>query len=187
MNYSPPGSSVHGIFQARILKWVAISYFREFSQPRDWTWVSWVSRQEYWSGLPFPTSGDFPNIGIEPGSPGSPVSPELAGRYFTIVVLGKPKLEKNKIHLAGVCLGYCVSAFVKKKKKKKKKTKKNKQTNKNTHILTYFTQKIQVCVCVCVCIMVSYFSSPFGWDQNPHRQPKGSPLRGTSGIHLSVM
>ena len=27
------------------------------------------SGQEYWSGLPFPTSGDLPNLGIEPGSP----------------------------------------------------------------------------------------------------------------------
>ena len=27
------------------------------------------SRQEYWSGLPFPPSGDLPNPGIEPGSP----------------------------------------------------------------------------------------------------------------------
>ena len=27
------------------------------------------SRQEYWSGLPFPSSGDLPNIGIETGSP----------------------------------------------------------------------------------------------------------------------
>ena len=32
---SPPGSSVHGIFQARILEGVAISYFRGFSLPRD--------------------------------------------------------------------------------------------------------------------------------------------------------
>ena len=37
MDYSPPGSSVHGIFQARILEWVAISYTREFSWPRGWT------------------------------------------------------------------------------------------------------------------------------------------------------
>ena len=29
MNYSPPSSSVHGIFQARILEWVAISFPRE--------------------------------------------------------------------------------------------------------------------------------------------------------------
>ena len=27
------------------------------------------SRQEYWSGLPFPSSGDLPDPGIEPGSP----------------------------------------------------------------------------------------------------------------------
>ena len=44
---SPPGSSVHGIFQARILEWVAISYSRGSSQPRDRAWVSclaaWVS------------------------------------------------------------------------------------------------------------------------------------------------
>ena len=49
MDYSLPGSSVHGGF----------------------------SRQEYWSGLPFPPSGDLPNPGIEP------MSPVLAGRYFT--------------------------------------------------------------------------------------------------------
>ena len=42
MDCSPPGSSVYGIFQARILKWVAI-YFRGPSQPRDQTHVSWVS------------------------------------------------------------------------------------------------------------------------------------------------
>ena len=35
-----PGSSVHGIFQARILEWVAISSSRKSSQPRDWTQVS---------------------------------------------------------------------------------------------------------------------------------------------------
>ena len=40
---SPPGSSVHGIFQARILEWVAISYTRAYSRPRDQTHVSCVS------------------------------------------------------------------------------------------------------------------------------------------------
>ena len=34
MNCSPPGSSVHGILQARILEWVAISFSRGSSQPR---------------------------------------------------------------------------------------------------------------------------------------------------------
>ena len=37
---SPPGSSVHGILQARILEWVAIPSFRRSSLPRDPTWVS---------------------------------------------------------------------------------------------------------------------------------------------------
>jgi len=35
------------------------------------------SRQEYWSGLPFPSPGDLPDSGIEP------VSPALAGDFFT--------------------------------------------------------------------------------------------------------
>ena len=37
---SPPGSSIHGIFQTRILEWVAISFSRGSSQPRDQTQVS---------------------------------------------------------------------------------------------------------------------------------------------------
>ena len=42
MDCSLPGSSLHGIFQARILEWVAISFSRRPSQPRDWTWVSHI-------------------------------------------------------------------------------------------------------------------------------------------------
>ena len=38
------------------------------------------SRQEYWSGLPFPTPGDLPDPGIESASL---VSPALAGGFFT--------------------------------------------------------------------------------------------------------
>ena len=40
---SPPGSSVHGIFQARILEWVAIPFFRGSSQPRDRPQVSFIA------------------------------------------------------------------------------------------------------------------------------------------------
>ena len=36
------------------------------------------SKQEYWSGVPFPSPGDLPDPEIEPGSPA------LAGRFFTI-------------------------------------------------------------------------------------------------------
>ena len=40
---SPPGSSVHGILQARILEWVAISFSRGSSQPRDGTQISRIA------------------------------------------------------------------------------------------------------------------------------------------------
>ena len=43
MDCSQPGSSVHGIFQARILEWVAIPFSRGSSQPRNQTWVSHIS------------------------------------------------------------------------------------------------------------------------------------------------
>ena len=45
MDSSPPGSSDHGISQARILEWVAISFSRGSSHPRDQTWVSFIGRQ----------------------------------------------------------------------------------------------------------------------------------------------
>ena len=40
MDCSPPGSSVHGMLQARVLEWVAMSFSRGSSQPRDQTCVS---------------------------------------------------------------------------------------------------------------------------------------------------
>ena len=43
-----------------------------------------LSRQKYWSGLPFPSPGDFPNPGIKL------VSPALAGTFFTTEPPGKP-------------------------------------------------------------------------------------------------
>ena len=60
MDSSLPGSSVHGILQARILEWVAIPFSRESSWPRDWTRVSrasgrfftvWVAREVQWHML----------------------------------------------------------------------------------------------------------------------------------------
>ena len=55
VGYSPPGSSVHGISQERILEWGAIAFSR-----------------------------DLPNPGLKP------VSPALAGRFFTTKPPGKP-------------------------------------------------------------------------------------------------
>ena len=43
MDCSPPGFSVHGILQARILEWVAMSSSRGSSRLRDWTHVSYIS------------------------------------------------------------------------------------------------------------------------------------------------
>ena len=79
MGCSPLGSSVPGILQVRILERIAIPFYRR-SQLRDPTQVScitggfftvWATReaQEYWSGLPFSSPGDLPNLGIELGSP----------------------------------------------------------------------------------------------------------------------
>ena len=57
MDCSLPGSSVYGIFQARVLEWVAISFSRGSSQPRDRTQVSctagryftvWATREAYY-------------------------------------------------------------------------------------------------------------------------------------------
>ena len=127
MDYSLPGSSVCGIFQARILEQIAISFSKGSSQPRDRThvsyascisrqilyhWVTWkiihqcvqshfscvwlcmtlwtvacqaplskrFSRQEYWSGLPFPSPGDLP----DPESQLTSVeSAALTGGFFT--------------------------------------------------------------------------------------------------------
>ena len=41
------------------------------------------SRQEYWSGLPFPSPGDLPDPGIKPASPCIPMPSALAGGSFT--------------------------------------------------------------------------------------------------------
>ena len=95
MDCSLPGFSAHGIFQARVLEWVAIS----FSSAWKWKWshstspsevkslsrvwlfaTPWTvayqaplsmgfSRQYRWSGLPFPSPADLPDPGIEPRSP----------------------------------------------------------------------------------------------------------------------
>ena len=63
MDCSPPGSSVHGILQARILEWVAIPFSRGSSRPSDRTWVSgiagmfftiWAMREaQKWPGQTF--------------------------------------------------------------------------------------------------------------------------------------
>ena len=78
MDYSPPGSSVHGILQARILEWVATPSSRGSSQPmspalqvdslpseppgKPKNILEWVA---------YPSLRDLPEPGIKPGSPAS--------------------------------------------------------------------------------------------------------------------
>ena len=56
MNCSPPGSSVYGILQAQILQWVAISFSKGSSWPKNQTCISWIVRrilyQATWEALP---------------------------------------------------------------------------------------------------------------------------------------
>ena len=81
---SLPGSSDHGIFQARILEWVAVSYSRGSSRPRDRTGVSFVSCIDRWvPGMMF-TASRFPQC---PGA-----HAESAG-YARSVQLGRWQLR----------------------------------------------------------------------------------------------
>ena len=47
MDCSLPGSSTRGILQARVLEWVAVSFSRRSSQPRDQTWVSLIAGRHF--------------------------------------------------------------------------------------------------------------------------------------------
>ena len=47
MDFRPPGSSVYGILQARILEWVAMPFSRGSSLPRDRTWVSCIAGRSF--------------------------------------------------------------------------------------------------------------------------------------------
>ena len=78
MDCSPPGSSVHGILQARILEWVAIQFSRGSSQLRDWTQVSsiagrfftiWATRETLYTGVGCHAllQGIFPTQRLNPG------------------------------------------------------------------------------------------------------------------------
>ena len=58
MDYSPPGFSVHGILQTRILEWVAILSSRESSQPRDWTYVSCIAGRSFTTEPPGESQGN---------------------------------------------------------------------------------------------------------------------------------
>ena len=72
-------------------------------------------RQGYWSGLPCPPPGDLPDLGVEPTSP---VSPALAGGFFTAEPPGTHTTdiytpEKNDMHVCKcVHLLMCLSVII---------------------------------------------------------------------------
>ena len=113
MDSSLPGSLVHWIFQARILEWVAISFFtiyicmcvcvcvcvyccclvaklcptllRPHGLKPTRLFYPWdFPRQDYWSGLPLPSPRDLPDPGIKP------VSPELQADSLPLSRKGSP-------------------------------------------------------------------------------------------------
>ena len=66
MDCSPPGFSVHGIFQARVMACVASTFSRGSSWSRDWTWVSCIAGGFFtiWANRETPvyTMGDLENV-----------------------------------------------------------------------------------------------------------------------------
>jgi len=100
MDCRPPGSPVHGLSPGKNTVCVCVkslSHVRLFATL--WTVAHQAppsmrfSKQEYWSGLPFPSPGDLPNLGIEPTSPALQVDSlpsEPPGKP------NKPEIQKRK-------------------------------------------------------------------------------------------
>ena len=104
MDCSSSGSSVHGILQARVLEWVAISFSKKMFGSVHFSYVClcatlWTvvhqaplsmgfSRQEYWGGLLCPSPRNIPDPGIEPVF--LLTSPALAGESLPLSHRGCP-------------------------------------------------------------------------------------------------
>ena len=108
MDCGPPGSSVHGIFQARVLEWVAISFSRGSSWSRDQTWVSrtvgrcftmWATREvlpmqlEQWK-VNLRTMYWKMSLKMEWGPPNQSVEENCSSR---------------KVHIGLICTLVCIS------------------------------------------------------------------------------
>ena len=95
---NPPGSSVHGIFQARILEWIAVLSSRGSSLPRNWTHISCIGRQilyhwATWEAWPthtelkvsYSSSVLLKSAHLPPTPPRPPIP--LHSRYWAVVLL----------------------------------------------------------------------------------------------------
>ena len=87
MDYNPPRSFLHGIFQGRVLEWVAISSSRGDPDPGDWTQVSYISCI---AGRLFTTE--------PPGRPKSTIINSKNGKEG--VTLGNSRMMGNRIWIS---------------------------------------------------------------------------------------
>ena len=84
----PPGSSLHGIFQARVLEWGAISFSRRSSWPRDQTRVSCLQADASPSGPPGEPSHSRLQADASPsGPPGKPFHSRLLSSFLSSILL----------------------------------------------------------------------------------------------------
>ena len=93
MDYSPPGSSVHGILQARILDWVAVSSCRVSSQPRDQTCISLLIGRPFfmtsatWEACQIIVFSLFLNLLLTPYTSKDTVEIQLHFDFYSICVI----------------------------------------------------------------------------------------------------
>ena len=101
---SLPGSSVHGILQARIVEWIAISFSRRSSPPRDRTQVSriggrrfklWATREADQGKNNIQCSSHTPSKNLSPADPGEL---KLTGLNFSSKIYPLTKRQKSKQH-----------------------------------------------------------------------------------------
>ena len=96
-----------------------------------------ISRQEHWSGLPFPAPGYIPNPGIEPTSLAPPV---LTGRFFLLLHLGSPSISCISRWILRILFLSALLKYLQENNfRQKKKT-------KDFHIRTGCVHKIQLLV-----------------------------------------
>ena len=85
----PSYTNVHSLFLMIFIVWSCLTLCDPMDYSLPGSSVHGISRQEYWSGLPFPPPGDLSNPGIEP------TSPALVSRLFTTEPSGKPGLDNT--------------------------------------------------------------------------------------------
>ena len=101
MDYSPPGSSAHGIIQAGILKWVAISFSRGSSWPRDRTQVSHIADKSFtdWASRQAPLIHGLCHkfSMIKPSPPITAPFSVLSALFWTGKICQRPEFHLGKL------------------------------------------------------------------------------------------